>query len=249
MFVDTHCHIHEAYELSVDEVLARATEAEVTRLLCVGTSEESSRLAIAFTQSGRYAAYAAVGVHPHDTKNSHADIAELAQNDRVVAIGEVGLDYFYTHSDKQTQIAALKAQLRVATDNNLPVIFHVREAFDDFWPIFDSFEGLRGVLHSFTDSAENLQKALDRGLYIGVNGISTFTKDEDQQAMFDAIPLESLVLETDAPFLTPKPYRGKINEPAYVRIIAEHLAARRGLSLEEIAQATTHNATALFALS
>ena len=249
MFIDTHCHIHEAYELPVDEVLARATEAEVTRLLCVGTSEESSRLAIAFTQSGRYAAYAAVGVHPHDTKNGHADIAELAQNDRVVAIGEVGLDYFYTHSDKQTQIAALKAQLRVATDNNLPVIFHVREAFDDFWPIFDSFEGLRGVLHSFTDSAENLQKALDRGLYIGVNGISTFTKDEDQQAMFDAIPLESLVLETDAPFLTPKPYRGKINEPAYVRIIAEHLAARRGLSLEEIAQATTHNATALFALS
>lgn len=246
MLVDTHCHIHESYELPVDEVLARAHDASVTKMICVGTSEESSRLAVNFAQPG---CYAAVGVHPHDTKDGYAAIAELAQKEGVVAIGEIGLDYFYTHSNKDTQIAALKAQLQVAVDNDLPVIFHVREAFDDFWPIFDSFKGLRGVLHSFTDSVENLQKALDRGLYIGVNGISTFTKDEAQQAMFDAIPLGSLVFETDAPFLTPKPYRGKINEPAYVRIIADYHAARRGMSLEEIAQASTHNATALFALS
>lgn len=246
MLVDTHCHIHESYELPVDEVLARANEAGVTKMICVGTSEESSRLAVEFNYPG---CYAAAGVHPHDTKDGYMAITALAKHEKVVAIGEIGLDYFYTHSNKETQIAALKAQLQVAVDNHLPVIFHVREAFDDFWPIFDSFEGLRGVLHSFTDSAENLQKALDRGLYIGVNGISTFTKDEAQQAMFDAIPLESLIFETDAPFLTPKPYRGKINEPAYVRTIAEYTAARRGISLEEIAQVTTQNATVLFALS
>jgi TatD DNase family protein len=146
------------------------------------------------------------------------------------------------------QIEALKSQLQTAVDNNLPVIFHVREAFDDFWPIFDSFPAIRGVLHSFTDSIDNMQKALDRGLFIGVNGISTFTKDVSQLAMFDSIPLNSLVFETDAPFLTPTPLRGKVNEPAYVRLVAEFHAHRRGISLEDIAAVTTTNARTLFNL-
>jgi TatD DNase family protein len=124
----------------------------------------------------------------------------------------------------------------------------VREAFDDFWPIFDTYPGLRGVLHSFTDSELNMNKALERGLYIGVNGISTFTKDAAQQQMFAAIPLEHLLLETDAPFLTPVPFRGKVNEPAFVKNVAEHHAKIRGLSIDDIAAATTANAHALFAL-
>lgn len=248
MLVDTHCHIHEAsYALPIDEVLSRAADAQVTTMICVGTGIDSSLEAIAFADAYDYC-YSAIGVHPHDTKDGY-DIAPYARrSDKIVAVGEIGLDYFYAHSPKETQIAALHSQLAVAVKHDLPVIFHVREAFEDFWPIFDSYPGLRGVLHSFTDSAETLQSALARGLYIGVNGISTFTKDAAQQEMFDSIPLEKLLLETDAPFLTPVPFRGKVNEPALVSSVAEYHARRRNISLEEIAAATTANARALFAL-
>jgi TatD DNase family protein len=143
---------------------------------------------------------------------------------------------------------ALRQQIEVALEHNLPIIFHVRDAFDDFWPIFEEYDGIRGVLHSFTDSQENLNIALQKGLFIGVNGIATFTKQPEQLAMFDAIPLEKLMLETDAPFLTPSPLRGKINEPALVRTIGEFIAHRRGLSIHEVATQTTANAHALFAL-
>lgn len=249
MLIDTHCHIHESYELPIDEVLERALAAGVQEYICVGTSEESSEQAIAFAEKNRDA-YAAIGVHPHDTKDGYAEIAKLAgTSSKIVAVGEVGLDYFYTHSPREVQMEALEAQIEVALAHDLPIIFHVREAFDDFWPIFDKHPGIRGELHSFTDSKENLQKALDRGLYIGINGISTFTKDETQKATFDAIPLDRLLFETDAPFLTPAPFRGKVNQPAYVRLVAEYHAHRRGLSLEEIAEATTANARTLFNLN
>jgi TatD DNase family protein len=249
MLVDTHCHIHETYELPLEEVLERAAEAGVNEYICVGTAEESSKQAIDFATS-HPSAYAAIGVHPHETKDGYSKIAEFAgSSPKIVAIGEIGLDYFYTHSPREVQMEALEAQIQIALKNNLPIIFHVREAFDDFWPIFDKYPGVRGELHSFTDSQENLQKALERGLYIGVNGISTFTKDEAQKATFDAIPLDRLLLETDAPFLTPAPFRGKVNEPAYVKLVAEYHANRRGLSLEEIADATTANARALFNLN
>ncbi len=248
MFVDTHCHIHESdYTLDPNEVIEAAQEKGVTKLICVGTSEVSSKQAIEFAAT-REGVFASVGVHPHDTKDGYEKIKSLADSKKVVAVGEIGLDYFYTNSPREVQIQALKDQIEVALAHDLPIIFHVREAFDDFWPIFDSYSSIRGELHSFTDTKENLTKALERGLYIGVNGISTFTKDEAQQAMFDAIPLDKLLLETDAPFLTPAPLRGKINQPAYVRNVAEYHAKRRGISEAEIAQATTTNAHALFAL-
>ncbi|HEY8992738.1 MAG TPA: TatD family hydrolase [Candidatus Microsaccharimonas sp.] len=249
MLIDTHCHIHEAdFPLPEAEVLEHAAAAAVEQLICVGTSEESSRAAISFAE-GHDAVWASIGVHPHDTKEGYAAIQELAgTSQKIVAVGEIGLDYFYTHSPKEMQLKALEAQIRVALAHDLPIIFHVREAFDDFWPVFDKYPGIRGELHSFTDTKENLDKALSRGLYIGVNGISTFTKDEGQKAMFDSIPLERLLLETDAPFLTPAPFRGKVNEPAFVRNIAEYHANRRGISVEEIASATTANAKKLFAI-
>jgi len=249
MLIDTHCHIHESYELPLDEVLLRASEANVREYICVGTSEESSRLAIHFAGE-HHEAYAAIGVHPHDTKDGYAAIENLAgTSTKIVAVGEVGLDYFYSHSPREVQMEALEAQIQIALKHNLPIIFHVREAFDDFWPIFDKYPGIRGELHSFTDSKENLQKALDRSLYIGVNGISTFTKDEIQKATFDSIPLDRLLFETDSPFLTPAPLRGKVNEPAYVKLVAEYHADRRGISLEEISDATTANARTLFQLA
>lgn len=248
MLIDTHCHIHESnYPLDIGDVLARARHHGVNQMICVGTNEQSSKEAVEFAGNHEHI-YAAIGVHPHDTKDGYQGIESLFADSNVVAVGEIGLDYFYTHSPREVQIQALEVQMQMALDHNKPIIFHVRDAFDDFWPIFDNFAGIRGELHSFTDTKEQLERALARGLYIGVNGISTFTKDEAQKEMFASIPMERLLLETDAPFLTPVPFRGKVNEPAFVRSVAEHHAKIRGLSLDDIAAATTANATALFAL-
>lgn len=247
MLVDTHCHVHEAdYPLDVEEVMRHAHEAGVGKLICVGTNEKSSEDAIAF--AGRHDnVFASVGVHPHDTKDGYAQIAVFAASE-AIAVGEIGLDYFYTHSPREVQLQALESQIQTALDHQLPIIFHVREAFADFWPVFDNFHGIRGVLHSFTDNQTNLDEGMKRGLYVGVNGISTFTKDSAQQDLFAHIPLENLLLETDAPFLTPVPKRGTVNEPAFVSYVAMHHAAIRGITTDEIARATTANASALFAL-
>ena len=182
----------------------------------------------------------------HSTSQKEAGSSAARRPDKIVAVGEIGLDYFYAHSPRQTQIHALEAQINMAIRSNLPIIFHVREAFDDFWPIFDNFHGIRGELHSFTDTTRQLEEGLKRGLYVGVNGISTFTKDKAQQAMFAAIPLDRMLLETDAPFLTPAPLRGKVNEPANVRAVAEFHAVRRGMQTDELAAVTTKNASLLF---
>lgn len=250
MLIDTHCHIHESdFPLSVDEVMERAHKAGITKIICVGTDEDSSRRAIELAEF-RDDVYAIIGVHPHNAKDGYEFIAKMAStSDKIIGIGEIGLDYFYTHSSKKDQAEALKFQIEVALKHNLPIAFHVRDAFDDFWPIFDKFEGIKGELHSFTDSRANLDKGLERGLMIGVNGISTFTRDEEQKATFDAVPLDSLLLETDAPFLTPYPFRGTVNEPAHVRLVAEYWANRRDLSVDELARATTKNAQKLFKIS
>lgn len=248
MLVDTHCHIHESdYPLAIDATLARAHEQGVGQMICVGTSEESSRRAVEFATTYSQA-FAAIGVHPHDTKDGYHAIESLIGAKKLVAVGEIGLDYYYTHSPRETQIAALEWQIELALKANLPIIFHVRDAFEDFWPIFNNFSGIRGVLHSFTDNQANMERGLGEGLYIGLNGISTFTRDDSQKNLFASIPLERILLETDAPFLTPAPFRGKINEPAFVKNIAEFHAEVRGISFIEAATATTANARALFAL-
>ena len=253
-FTDTHCHIHEASYPDAELAISRATEQGITRLICVGTDEATSEEATAFAMAHENT-WASVGLHPHDAKTGLTAIEKLEtliKSDKnphvgkIVAIGECGLDYFYTHSLKKDQFAMLEAQLDLASRYSLPVIFHVREAFDDFWPIFDSFSGLRGVLHSFTDSRENLERALTRGLYVGINGISTFTKDEKQHEMFAAIPSNRLLLETDSPFLTPIPHRGMVNEPAFITHVAHHIANLQSINLEELSRATERNATKLF---
>lgn len=250
-FIDTHCHIHEQeYPLDSEDVYQKALRYGVSNLICVGTNEISSEEAVAFVASRQHCV-ASIGLHPHDAAHGEGGIEVLKQlvtQPKVVAIGECGLDYFYNNSPREQQFEMLHAQFELAKANNLPMIFHVREAFDDFWPIFDQYPDVRGVLHSFTDSLENLDKALERGLFIGVNGISTFTKSDEQQRMFGQIPLQKLLLETDAPFLTPVPKRGTVNEPAFVTLIAEKQADLRSISLEELSAATSANATRLFNL-
>jgi len=267
-FVDTHCHIQSIglqegepvtrelwakAEFTADQVVDEAVAAGVTRLLCVGCSPEDSQLAIDFVQH-RDHCWASVGIHPHEAEAALSsgrilpEFAGLATKPKVVAIGECGLDYYYTHSSKADQLRVLEFQLALAQEAELPVIFHVREAFDDFWPVFDAYHGLKGVLHSFTDSAENLEQAIKRGLYIGVNGIATFTKDPAQLDVYRTIPLEKLLLETDAPFLTPTPYRGKVNEPKRVVDVGRFLAELRDESDTTLAAATTRNARHLFGI-
>jgi TatD DNase family protein len=263
--VDTHCHIQsagltqgerttrelwaKAPELTADQLVANAVEAGVTKMICVGCDLEDSRLAVEFVQE-RPECWASIGIHPHEAAqhtDNFAEFVALAGRPKVVAIGECGLDYFYEHSPRNQQIQLLEQQLQLAADRSLPVIFHVREAFDDFWPIFANFEGhIRGVLHSFTDSAANMEKAVGKGLSIGVNGIATFTKDPKQLETYKNLPLDHLLLETDAPFLTPVPFRGTINEPKQISTVAAFLAELRQIPLTELATATSQNACTLF---
>lgn len=264
--VDTHCHIQSIDaaatgdthtrelwaknpDLTGDSVVKAAAKVGVSKLICVGCDLPDSQLAVEFVQA-RPGTWASIGIHPHESQHyanspeKLAEFAELAKKPKVVAIGECGFDFFYNHSPKADQTAVLKFQLELAQAHNVPVIFHVREAFDDFWPLLEQYPGIRGVLHSFTDSAANLAIALQKGLYIGVNGIATFAKDPAQLAVYKSIPLERLLLETDAPFLTPTPYRGSINEPKQVGTIADFLSALR----EELYASTTAKAVNLFGL-
>lgn len=268
-FVDTHCHIQsiglqkgerttrelwaKPGDLTANGVIGGAVEAGITKMICVGCDFDDSELAIDFV-SGRENCWASIGLHPHEAQHfAGKDVelrkfAELASKPKVIAVGECGFDFYYNHSPKDSQIEVLKFQIELAQKHNLPMIFHVREAFDDFWAVIDSYSGIRGVLHSYTDSAKNLSKALERGLYIGVNGISTFAKDDKLLAVYKSIPLQNLLLETDAPFLTPTPYRGKINEPKRLVAVADFLAELRGESLAELGAATTANAQQLFGI-
>jgi TatD DNase family protein len=250
MFTDTHCHIHEeSYEDSVS-AYERAREAGVDRLFCVGTDVDSSKQAVKFAREHE-GVWAIIGIHPHEAAKDGGRIAELRtllddpeNKEVIIGIGEIGLDYYYNHSPRNTQLTVLDAQIQLAKDHNLPISFHVREAFDDFWPIFDSFEGLSGVLHSFTDTQAHLKEAISRGLFIGVNGISTFAKDKTP--VYQQIPMEKLLLETDAPYLTPVPKRGTVNEPAFITFVAKYLSDLHSVSLEELSAATQRNATTLF---
>ena len=258
-----------------DELVARAATYGVKELICVGCSLSDSQLAVDFVQ-GRDNAYASIGIHPHEAKDyvglgldpedSRPDaddtlemvleeaktdaFAALASNKKVIAVGECGLDYYYEHSDPLSQAKILKFQIELALEHDLPLIFHVREAFDDFWPIFDSLNSserpIRGVLHSFTDSRAHMERAIGNGLYIGINGIATFTKSESQLEMYKNVPLSRILLETDSPFLTPSPYRGTICEPYHISVTAEFLAKLRKTALTDLAAATTANAHTLF---
>lgn len=265
--IDSHCHLHELEEpltptherwfsdkqtRTAKGVLDAAKADGVRRVICIGTTLADSKLAVKFA-SEHENVWASIGIHPHEAKNHldrgiQGEFAALAVSPKVVAIGECGLDYYYNLSPKEDQEVLLRFQIELALKHDLPLSFHVRDAFDEFWPIFDDYKGVRGVLHSFTDTPKNLEKGLERGLYVGVNGIATFARDETKRVINRTIPLDRLLLETDAPYLTPQPYRGKVCEPKHIRVTAEYLAELRGISLEMLAEMTTANAEKLFKL-
>jgi TatD DNase family protein len=253
-FIDTHCHVHfDDFLPDADEVVKSALDQKVTKMICVGCSLADSEKAVKFANTHKNV-WASVGAHPHDGEdfingtNASEILNKLIKMPKVIAIGEIGLDYFHEYTPRDKQIKALREQIELGLPSGLPFIFHVRDAWEDFWPILDSYQGITGVVHSFSANIQQLNEVLKRNLYIGLNGIMTFTKDTDQLEAAKKVPLDKLLLETDAPFLTPKPYRGQRCEPKHVILTAEFLANLRGETLEDLSAATSINANNIFGL-
>ena len=251
MLIDTHSHVHfEEFRDELDDVLDRAHDAGVEKMLVVGVNDTDSAQAVAVARAYQNL-WATVGLHPHDADRGYEALEEverLSEHESVVAIGECGLDQYKSETSLEDQERALRFQIELGLERNLPMVFHVREAFPDFWRILDDYTGVRGVVHSFTAGTRELEGSLLRGLHIALNGIMTFTKDSRQLEAARRVPQDRLILETDCPFLAPVPMRGKRNEPAYIAHTARFLADLRGETLDAIEQATTQNAERLFGI-
>lgn len=220
-------------------MLGRARQNGVEKIICIGTSDEDSLAAREFA-SRHDGVYWTYGIHPENANGFESTFSSAGLVNPPVAVGEVGLDYHYEGYDREAQIRLFEEMLQLAVDNDLPVSFHVREAFDDFFPVVANFPEVRGVVHSFTDNKKVLKRILtETDFYVGVNGLATYST-------LPTPPLERILLETDAPFLTPKPFRGIINESAYIRNIAEWLSEKLELDFEIIEKETTKNASKLF---
>lgn len=245
MLIDSHCHLHDDFPIPIDEALAKSHQNGVDKIIVIGTSPDDSVKACNFAAE-HDEVYWTFGYHPEEFDGDRGKLEKaleaaktILKDKKLVGIGEIGLDYHFPPTDKEAQWFLLENMLQIAQDMKLPVSFHVRDAFEDFWPIFDNFKLPTSVLHSYTDSEENMAQGLKRDLYFGVNGIATF-------ADIAHPPIERVVFETDAPYLTPKPFRGKINESAYIRNIAEWAAEYYKLSLDEVAGITTKNAELIY---
>lgn len=268
MLIDTHCHLNFKYfQDKLDETIQAARAAGVEKIIIPGSDLENSQLAIKIAQKYE-GVFAAVGIHPHhcksikvsEFKSLKVNLLELARQNKVVAIGETGLDYYeyqvskypdnkITPKIKRLQKRLFKIQLEIAQELNLPVIIHNREAHTDIIRMFECsknpmFKNWRGTFHCYTGDQEFLEKVLKMGFYAGIDGNVTYSKTVLKNAK--KIPLNRLLLETDSPFLTPKPYRNEKNQPKNVKITAQYLADKLHISLEKISQQTTKNAEQLF---
>jgi len=255
--VDSHCHLDSPqFDADREGVIGHSAESGVTRVVNPGVDVPSSRAAVALAQRHE-SIYAAVGIHPHDAKTLDAvaleELKRLARSPKVVAIGEIGLDYYRDLSPRDVQRRAFKVQLEMAAKLGLPVIVHDRDAHDDVLMILrDWHSGLAarvGVLHSFSGDVPRAERTLAMGFFIGVSGPVTYKNADRLRQVVRAVPLERLLIETDAPYLTPQPRRGQRNEPAYVRMVAQAVADVRGLMLEQVTAQTTANAGVFFGLT
>ena len=254
MLIDTHCHLQDKrFAGDLEAVLDRAQEAGVAYALVVGsdlaTSREACELAQKYPQL-----FAIVGVHPHDSKDADRatfdEIRKLAAQERVVALGEMGLDYHYDFSPRKIQQRVFRYQIGLARELGLPIVIHDREAHADTMAILkeEKAEEVGGVLHCYSGSWEMARECIKMGFYISIAGPVTFANAKKLVQVVENLPLEHLLVETDAPYLTPVPHRGKRNEPAYVRHVAEAIARIKGIAVEEVEEQTTANAIKLFGL-
>jgi TatD DNase family protein len=254
ILIDTHAHLdHERFKDDVDQVIERAKLAKVQPIVTVGADLASSRQAVDFAR--RYpGVIATVGVHPHDADSVSDSVLDeitmLAGDEGVVAIGEIGLDYHYDFSPRDVQRRVFAIQISLARELGLPIVVHVREAYRDVMSILKSehAEDVGGIIHCFSGDREVVKDCLDMGFYISVGGILTFANSKELRGIIKGLPLERILLETDSPYLTPVPYRGKRNEPAYVVHVAEALANLKDITFDKVAEITTLNACKLFGL-
>lgn len=247
---DSHCHLdHQQFHGDVEALLERAQAAGVEYFLTIGTADGPPVLDVAIRLAERFPnVWATVGVHPHDASKADArtfdELRALAKHPKVVAVGEIGLDYHYDFSPRAVQSEVFLEQMRIAREVSKPVIIHTREAWDDTLAALTG----PGVLHCFTGNADQARQAVDLGFHLGFGGVLTFPKSDAVREAARVVPEDRLLLETDCPYLAPVPFRGKRNEPAYTAHTARKLAEVRGVTEEEIARATTHNFRELFCL-
>ena len=251
MLFDTHVHLNsKLYKKDLTEVVERALAARVTKMAVVGFDEPSNKQAIELAEIYE-SIYAVVGIHPSDARSATEAgwgiLREQLKHPKVVALGECGLDYYHDTSFNDIQHKVLKKQLAIAKEMNMPIVVHMRESVIDTYEILrNEGRGLSGVLHCYSGDLEMMDKFLDLGFYIGLDGPVTFKNAHSVHAIAKAVPIERLVIETDAPYLTPAPYRGKRNEPAYISYVAEKIAELRGMTYEEVCRITTENGLKMF---
>jgi len=253
--VDSHCHLdNEDFNPDRGEVIERALAAGVERMVSIGSGDGPPDLEVAVRLADQHSCVlATVGVHPHDaskaTDETYKRLADLLKHPKVIALGEIGLDYHYDHSAREVQRDVFVDQMRVASDARKPIVIHTREAWDDTFALLEEHwkpTGLPGIMHCFSGSPIEAQRCLDLGFYLSFGGIVTFPKSLDIQAAAKMTPGDRLLVETDAPFLAPVPKRGKRNEPAFVVETVRRVAALRESTPAEIADTTVSNFDRLF---
>jgi TatD DNase family protein len=272
---DSHCHVQEEYvsgrtsgdpgeagrpaeAAEVEAVLARAAAAGVDRLICIGTGAATSEQALGVArESARRGAvpraWATIGLHPHEASEGVDEVAALLahavseEDGAVVAVGECGLDYYYEHSPRDAQRAVFAAQIALAHSHGLALVIHARDAWDDLFDVLDA-EGVpeRTVLHCFTGGTDEVDRCLRAGMYVSFSGIITFKNATDVRAAAERCPLDRLLVETDSPFLAPVPHRGRTNEPSYLPLVGEAIAAVKGCSVDEERERTGFSTAMVF---
>lgn len=251
--IDTHCHINFADKFpDVALTLAQANEAGVRRVMAIGVDTASSEAAVALAEEYE-GVFAVVGCHPNYSANFREDdihrYAEWLARPKVVALGEIGLDFHWDYATKEQQIVALHAQLALACDVRKPIVFHCRKADDDLLAILESSPRMPYLFHCFSGNAEHARRATDLDAYFGVDGPITYKNAADLRAIVACLPKDRIVIETDAPFMPPEPHRGKTNQPAWVALVNAALASLWGIAIEDAARITTENAERFFRLS
>ncbi|CAO5674291.1 MAG: putative metal-dependent hydrolase YcfH [Holosporales bacterium] len=251
---DSHCHLNmKEFDNQIPEILDAAKKQDVHYCLTVNTKLEEAQDLQNIAESYKHV-YASVGVHPHYT--SECDLSTLKdrlnfflKNKKTIALGETGLDYYYNLSDKESQKKSFTLHIESGIENNIPIIIHTRDADQDTIDLLKAYKGLsRGVFHCFSGNKDLAIKALDLGFYISFSGIITFKKAIDLQDVVKFVPIDKILVETDAPYLAPIPFRGKRNEPAFTRYVAEHVSLLKNLPLEDVAFKATQNFCHLFGL-
>lgn len=253
MFIDSHAHLDdERFNEDRSELINSLKENKIDMVLNIGAELESSRASVQLANEYSQI-YAVVGVHPHDAKDIPEDyldqLRDLSREEKVLAIGEIGLDYYYDNSPREIQRKVFLEQIKLAQELSLPVVIHTRDADQETFEIIkDAVQngGLKGVMHCYSGSAELAKEYLKLGFFISLGGPVTFKKARVPKEVAKIVPLDRLLIETDCPYLTPEPYRGKRNEPKYVAYTAEAIAEIKGISIEELAQATSRNVKELF---